>query len=276
MQSAYRMDIRMSQGENMMRKEKLAEIFYEIPWNVWERIVRKEPEWENMETFLPLYGFGPFAVLMLTTGLNDYQLKGKADVVYWPKIRKILAESSPPKSPNELRNILMPFYQEERLRKNKIERLNRFLKSSLASKMWESSPQKVSDEFLSIWYKLAKTMRQNPQAKTIVFAMKCLGISLLIAGEYGFDFTPIPVPVDSRVMKFTNRLCFHANTEDDVRLLWHDILSLLRKQGSRVNMIYLDSLVWQITPMNKHELQKYFRGLGVPQVGEQLCVLLQL
>jgi DNA-(apurinic or apyrimidinic site) lyase len=263
-------------GWKTMRREKLVEIFNEIPWNVWERIVRKEPEWEHMESFLSLYSFGPFAVLMLTTGLNDYQLKGRAEIVYWPKIRKILAEFPPPKSINELRNMLMPFYQEERLKKNKIERLNRFLNSSLASKMWESSSQKVSNELPSIKDELAETMCQDPRAKTIAFAMKCLGISLLMAGEYGFDFSSIPIPVDSRVIKFTNQLGFHANTESNVRHLWHDILLLLQKQDSRITMIHLDSLVWQIAPMNKHKLQKYFRGLWVPRVGDQLCVLLQL
>lgn len=259
-----------------IRRRRLAEILSEIPWDLWEKIVEKEPEWQNMESLFLSYDFGSFAVLMLATGLNDYQLKGKADVAYWPNIRKVLEVSPPPKSPNDLFKLLMPFYQKERLNINKVERLKRFLRSSLAFQLWGSSPQKVSADFLNIWGKLAKIMYQQPQAKTIVFAMKCLGISLLIAKEYGFDFTPIPVPVDSRVMKFTDLLGFNADSDDDVRVFWSDVLSILRKGDSHITMIHLDGLIWQIASMNKYELQRYFRDLGILQVGEDLCALLQL
>lgn len=256
------------------KKKELAEIFSGIPWDVWEKIVKKEPEWQNMEFFFLPYGFGPFAVLMLATGLNAYQLKGKSDVAYWPNIRKVLEVSSPPRSPDELCKLLMPFYQQERLNTKKIKRLKKFLGSSLASQLWGSSPQMVSADFLNIWESLAKIMNQRPQAKTIVFAMKCLGISLFIAREYKFNFTPIPVPVDSRVMKFTN-LFFKTDSDDDVRAFWNDVLSILRKDDPRITMIHLDSLIWQIASMNKKEIQRYFRDLGIPRIGEHLCALLQ-
>lgn len=258
------------------QKEKLAQVFAEIPWSGWEKIVKKEPEWRNMESFLLPYDFGPFAVLMVVTGLNDYQLKGKAEAVYWPNIREVLEVSPVPKSPDELYNILRPFYRNERLYMNKIARLERFLKSPLSSALWKSHLQEVSKEFLNIWYKLAETMLQNPSAKTIVFAMKCLGISLLMAGEYGFNFVPIPIPVDLRVMKFTNQLGFLLTKDADVRALWRDVLSILRENEPRINMIHLDSLVWQVAVMNKHELQRYFRELGIPDVGDKLCVLLHM
>jgi DNA-(apurinic or apyrimidinic site) lyase len=265
----------MSGNKNINVRKKLVEILSKIPWKAWEEIVRKEPEWQNMESFFLSYDFGPFAVLMLATGLNDYQLKGKAEVAYWPNIRKVLKISPSPKSPNDLCKLLIPFYQKERLNINKIERLKRFLKSPLASRLWKSSPQRVSSDFLNIWDNLAKIMHQQPQAKTIVFAMKCLGISLLIVKEYGFDFTPIPVPIDLRVMRFTKLLGFNIGSDSDVRAFWNDILSILREGDSHITMIHLDSLIWQIASMNKYEMQKYFRDLYIPKIGEHLCVLLQ-
>lgn len=51
-----------------MRKKRLAEVLSEIPWDIWEKIVEKELEWQNMESFFRLYDFGPLAVLMLATG----------------------------------------------------------------------------------------------------------------------------------------------------------------------------------------------------------------
>lgn len=96
-----------------------------------------------------------------------------------------------------------------------------------------------------------------------------------MAGEYGFNFFPILIPVDSRVMKFTNKLGFPIATDDDVRTLWTDVLSNVRKNDSHVNMIHLDSLVWQVASMSEYELQGYFRDLGIPHLGDKLCALLQ-
>jgi len=97
----------------------LSQVFSEIPFNVWERIVRKEPEWECMEQFLNPFGFGPFSVLMITLGLNDYQLKGKAEEVYWPKIKNFLNNATIPTSCCELKNLLKEFYKHERLHNKK-------------------------------------------------------------------------------------------------------------------------------------------------------------
>ncbi|MFN4227841.1 MAG: N-glycosylase/DNA lyase [Candidatus Ratteibacteria bacterium] len=256
--------------------KKLVEILSKIPFNIWNRIVEKEPEWQNMEFFLQNYNFGPFAVLMVVTGLNDYQLKGKADIVYWPNICKILKQSPPPKSPDELYNVLMPFYKEERLYTHKINRLKKFLKSELASKLWNSSSCAIAKDFLNIWNNLAKIMDQEKKNKTIVFAMKCLAISLLIAKEYEFDFSPIPIPIDSRVRKFTNLLGVEIASDEDVRKFWKDILLNLKKENPNITMVHLDSLIWQISPMGKCELQVYFKDLGISEIGEDLLTILKL
>jgi DNA-(apurinic or apyrimidinic site) lyase len=55
----------------------LVNVLSEIPAEIWNRIVKEEPEWRYMEGFPKRYGFGRFAVLMLAAGLNDFQLKGK-------------------------------------------------------------------------------------------------------------------------------------------------------------------------------------------------------
>ena len=131
-------------------KRRLVEILTEIPWGIWEKIVRQEPEWVNMESFLPIYGFGPFSVLMIVTGLNDYQLKGKAEDVYWPKIHEHLKNFPPPQNPQQLYSLLEPFYRKERLWKRKLRRLGKFLGSFLAQKIWESTSSEVAEEFPDI------------------------------------------------------------------------------------------------------------------------------
>jgi len=66
----------------MRNLNEILEIFSQIPLEVWNKIVQEEPEWKNMREILEKYGFGRFAVLMIVTGLNDFQLKGKAEVAY--------------------------------------------------------------------------------------------------------------------------------------------------------------------------------------------------
>lgn len=258
------------------RSNQLFEILAKIPWDVWGRIVSNEPEWYNMQSSIEEFGYGPFAVLMLTTGLNDYQLKGKAETAYWPKICSFLKNSSTPKSPRELCTLLESFYRKERFNTIKIQRLNRFLDSSLASELWENSPHNISDKFLSIWKNLADTMGQKPQDKTISFAMKCLGISLLMIKEYKFDFTSIPIPADLRVVRFTKKAGISlTETSGNIRDSWTVVLSLLQSSNPDITMIHLDSLIWQIASLNKNELQNYFENMGISVVGEDLSIFLQ-
>jgi DNA-(apurinic or apyrimidinic site) lyase len=98
-----------------MKPADLADTLSQIPLPIWNRIVEKEPEWRYMHDLLELWGFGRFAVLMVAAGLNDFQLKGKADVAYWPKIRELINRKKIPDSTEELEAILVEFYAQERL-----------------------------------------------------------------------------------------------------------------------------------------------------------------
>jgi len=258
-----------------MREKLLAKTFSEIPQEAWENIVEREPEWQNMKPFLPRLGFGPFATLMVVTGLNDYQLKGKADVAYWPRIRDVLQNSLCPKSIQELCDLIRPFYETERINRTKVQRLERFLASPLADELWEASPGKVSRELLGICRKLEGTMHQGHDDKTIAFAMKCLAMSLLMLNEHRFDFSGIPIPVDSRVEQFTRRFEPQLDTARKIRRYWDDVLSMLRVNNSCITMIHLDSLIWQVAPLGEYHIREYFSDLGISKIGEELCVFLQ-
>ncbi len=248
----------------------ISTILSAIPVEIWNRIVQKEPEWRYMRKFLESYGFGRFAVLMTAAGLNDFQLKGKAEVAYWPKMKELLELHSTPVSISELKFILAKFYSKERLPDLKIRRLNRFLSSRLAEWLWNAEPREVAENFLRIWYDLAATMRQERNAKTIVFAMKCLGIALLMVGESNFRFESIPIPVDYRVREFTRRLGVAVRDDKDVRTFWNGVLKELKRERPEVNMIHLDSLVWQIGVLSKYEIMEYFAKLGLREIGERI------
>jgi len=247
----------------------VSKIFSLIPVEVWNKIVREEPEWTHMFEFLEKYGFGKFATMIVVVGLNDFQLKGRSELAYWPNIKEILKSNKIPESPRELESILTEFYSNERFPDLKLRRLNRFLSSRLAESLWNARPKDMAENFLRIWHELANTMGQDRSKKTIVFAMKCLGVALLMAGESNFNFEKIPIPVDSRVKKFTERLGVVVGSDEDVRRFWSKVLEELRKMMD-INMIHLDSLIWQIGVLSKGEIIDYFAKLNLKMVGEKI------
>lgn len=250
-----------TKAKRFMTEQKLLVLLSSISFDSWEKIVRGQPEWIELKPFLSTWSFGPFALMMVMVALNDYQLKGRAENMYWPKLRQIFERAEPPKAPFELHKILLPFYERERLWKNKLQRLRIFLESALAHEICQSSPKRAAAQFLSIWDRLAKTMQPRepaPEAKTIVFSMKCLGLALIMARHYEFDFSPIPIPVDSRVRKFTRTINPRIKTDERARAFWKKVLSVLQKSGSRLTMIHLDSFIWQIAHFEETELREYF------------------
>lgn len=132
----------------------------------------------------------------------------------------------------------------------------------------------MAKDFVRIWHRLAETMKQNRNAKTITFAMKCLGISLLMAGETNFSFEKMPIPVDYRVREFTKRLGVEFKNDDGIRNFWSSVLEELRKKVN-VNMIHLDSLIWQIGAPDRVEIVKYFSEFGLEKVGRELVEVLR-
>jgi DNA-(apurinic or apyrimidinic site) lyase len=119
-------------------------------------------------------------------------------------------------------------------------------------------------------------MNQEARAKTIVFAMKCLGISLLMAKEYGFDFSRIPIPVDSRIESLTQKLAYKEfEGLKDIQGFWSEILRELKKEFPRLSMIHLDSLCWQIGTLSYSEMRGYFERLGLREIGENLISIIK-
>jgi len=258
-----------------MRRRQLAEILARLPYESWEKAVQNTPIWRFAQPFLGGYHYGPFAVLVVTAALNDYQLKGKAERVYWPELSAWLQQHSTPLTCAELEETLNPFYAEERFPETKLRRLGRFLSSPLAAELWASSPAWVSAHLQQIWQRLADTMGQQRQKKTICLAMKFLACSLSMAGETGFDFGSIPIPVDSRVLKFAQRAGICERYSDPlVRSACDQVLSLLRGREPRATMVHLDSLLWQIAGLTNDGLKDYFARLGAAEVGEDLAAFL--
>ncbi|MFA4646616.1 N-glycosylase/DNA lyase [Pyrococcus kukulkanii] len=235
---------------------EVGRVLSKLPGEFWECLVHGEPELMFKDQY-ERYGFGKFVTLMTMLALNDYRLKGPAEKYYWPPLHEIISKNPVPENPEDLIPILEQFYLKEMAKTAKIKRLHKFLKSSLAKKLWNSTPDSVARNFKQIWHELAKTMSQRRDAKTIVFAMKVIGECLILAGRRDFDFTGIPIPVDSRVKNITQKILGKEVDEKDVRKFWELVLRNIEVEG--VTMIQLDSLVWQVAGLEScEEIRKYF------------------
>jgi len=278
-------------GEINSKQEDFVNLLSEIPRSVWEEIVKKEPEWELMEQFYDKLDFGRLSVLIVAIALNDYMLKGNAKN-YWSSIQEHLKGLTNNISIYEIKELLINFYEKERAHDTKIDRLKKFFNNELTyEKLWNSSPEEVSSHFQEIWDKLANAMKQRKNKKTIVFAMKILGILLLMAKEKQnvqlYEFPKIEIPVDLRIIKFTKKLsaknCPSGNYKE-IQDFWSEVLDKLNERymskgsGKGITMLHLDSLIWQITPKiepeNQEECIEYFTELGKTEIGKRLCALI--
>jgi DNA-(apurinic or apyrimidinic site) lyase len=159
---------------SLSRLDEFVELLSQLPPATWKATMTEgSAGWKWMQPFSNAWVFGHFATLFIILGLNDYQLKGKAEVAYWPKVLPLIPLNSEPEEPLKLIGLLEPFYSQERIAKAKIERLHRFLSSELCSKIWGSDSASIAADFGRIWHALGSTMSQQPEKKTIAFAMKC-------------------------------------------------------------------------------------------------------
>jgi len=241
-----------------------------VPWSVWEEAVKREPEWVFSRPLSAKYPPQKFCVFMIVAGINDYQLKGRAETYYWPVlIESLLKRGKIPETPLELRDFLWDFYKNERLYKNKLKRLNRFLESGLAVRLWEMPLEEMARKFYDIWNDISKILctksiswKRYRNKKTIVFAMKCLAISLLMHGIRDFEFD-IPIPVDSRIKKLTTSklgLIAEGASDKEIQHLWQGILKRLKERHPFLTMLHLDSLLWQVAGLKDiKECEKFYK-----------------
>ena len=244
------------------RFDEFVQLLTQLPLGVWQAAVLEQPGWKWMHPLSNVWKFGPFTALFVAIGLNNYQLKGSVEAGYWPKLAPLIPQKSEPDNPQQLMGILEPFYSRERFASNKLKRLRRFLGSDLCREIWASDAESLAADFGRIWRSLGRTMQQQPTDKTIALAMKCLALALLMVGETGFDFSAIPVPVDSRIRSVSARLGCPEGDQATERERWNNVLERIRKSYPEVTMVHLDSLLWQIGTLTPQEMRSHLMKLG--------------
>lgn len=261
---------------NAILCKSIAVVLSEITETSWNSILLESSMCDNLHVISKKMKYGPFAVLVILLALNDYQLKGKAEENYWPPLGNLLSSKVKNNiSKEELLKILMPFYRAERFADQKIKRLDKFINSSLADRIWDEKSKKVSEQFHNIWIDLSRVMGQKKDQKTIVFSMKCLGRSLIMYGETSFSFTNIPIPVDSRIESVTKSFNFSVNNGNQIRDIWSKVLDMIQAKGVTINMMHLDSFLFKLSSALEYQNhQLFFSKHCIEDVGKKLLKLL--
>lgn len=239
---------------------ELAAALAEIPDRAWAALLRREPEWREMESVARAYPPGLFLCAMFICGLNDYHLRGRADEVYWPRIARALLSSPVPESLPALEAILSGFFAREKDAEEKLDALRVFLRSALAGELCGAGPAAVALRLGSLQERLGETLGSPRASRMAPLAFKCLAIGLLLLGVERLEPTPWPVPLDPRTRAWTPRL-----ESDAIREFWDRVLARLRSAVPGVTLLHLDSLLWQLARIPPADRAGYLASLGVPE-----------
>lgn len=255
-----------------MIKNKLIDIFSQIPFEAWNNIIKQEPEWIYLGNLKNQFIQGTFALIMLTAGLNAYRLKHNAQKTYFPNLYDHFKSLNNLNYEN-LKKSFLGFYEKELAYKNKLKRINKLYDSDLAKYIYNSNIEVISKDIKNIWQELACVMDSKPCQKTIAFAMKCLAESFIMYGIYDFEFDDV-IPVDSRIKTFSQTIGLDNLKDQYIIDFFKDFIKSLKQKLPFMNMIYLDSLIWQIAKLDKEELINYFKDLNLENLAHDLISII--
>ena len=229
----------------------IAEFLLEIPDDVWRGLFDELPEFQKMPEGFKNWPFGKQAVVLMMGALNDYWVRSE---VHWGRFYRKIQELLP-MQPDNVDDFLSLYPATDPRR---FRRAQNFLK--LAKELWEKSPEYFKENLEDIWDKLADTMGQCREDKTITLAMKDLVILLMkMENDDSVMFQiKLPVLVDKRIMNLTINLAKIFGKCDEkevgkyrVQKFWDTVLKKLNdlreeRGKSPLTMIHLDTLLWSM------------------------------
>ena len=188
-------------GSSESRAEAVGRALGELPASVYEAADRGEPEWPVLERIVAELPLGTDVILTLALALSDYQLGAGGAEVYWAEAERQLDEQSPgsPAEAQQFMAALMRRPVAARLAQAKLGRIARLLDSAIPEQVTKGV---ASVQATSLWRALTSAIGGDPNAKTIVFALKTVGLLHLCAtGQRMRLPDQLPIPVDLRIAR---------------------------------------------------------------------------
>ncbi len=216
-------------------------------------ILRNQPEIKLFKETLSYLKSKPgyIVVIYVLIGINSFQLKGNSQENYWPSIAEFVNKNKErirnyieKNKLKELGELFKKFYSRERLSELKIKRIEKLVSNDFLLKISRLSLNEIQKEFKDIHKELARILNQSLNAKTIVFAMKCIGEYLLLMNKQ-VDTTQLVIPVDSRIRRITQGILHKELSRKEIIEFWKGIEKELRRRKNYINIILIDSYLWQ-------------------------------
>jgi len=194
-----------------------------------------------------------FVPLVVANALVSYQLSGKGEDWWWEFARWF--SENPVDSIYGAYKVFLPESKTNRritnVKLRRLDRVEQFLQSMDTDEYYA--------DMMALQQNLAKALSTQKNAKTIVFSVKMFGYAMRIAtGEFRPYPMEIPIPVDSRIQKITDKL-----GADDPITFWQ---GLAEKTG--VPPLHIDSILWPAMSGDPTVQEKIKRAFG--KVGEEL------
>jgi len=185
-----------------------------------------------------------FVTLSTINALVSFQLSCKGEV-YWQEFSDYFASSD---TVPEVVEALKEFLKSSRCNRRYLElKLTRLEKARQVERfLLSSNLEELYHNMKGLRDLLAKFMRQDPGAKTIVFAVKIFAYSMRASGS---EFVPFPmeidIPLDSRIQRLTARLGILG----DPKIFWRRVA-----MSSGIPPLHLDSVLWTLLGTSREKL----------------------
>ncbi|RZN60469.1 N-glycosylase/DNA lyase [Methanonatronarchaeum sp. AMET6-2] len=262
---------------NQKRIEELAHSIAELKPEEITKFDKKEPEYKAFTRILENNPIEYTSLLGITSGLVDYQLNGNAQT-FWKKLERTTNKHEPINTIQDVQETMDSFMKAKvnaRINNNKRKRLKRFFNSSFPNWFINTYPNHEPTE---VWNKLAVSMNNNREMKTIVFAIKVYDlINHIEHGEY-LEIPPeTPIPCDIHVKRVAKTSGITEDKDEKkTKKAWSEVTRQInQKHKENISILRIDSIIWQlgqIISKNKQnpiecrkQLKRYLKELEIPQ-----------
>ena len=277
----------MADQFNIERAIQIGQSLARIPEAVWETIDLGEPEWPFLKRIIEEKSNLKTA-LGIAIALSDFQIGTGGAQKYWPEADAVYRNHRPIDGTDKIARImddLMKRPVAARLAQMKRKRVARFLSSAVMGQLSGKSIADLGKNPMELWSGLSMAMRQKPDDKTIVFAMKIFDLMHKAeTGRYVRFPANIPIPVDLRIGRVTlacglidappgKRIDEAMESIDDVlsrekgRILaaW----ARVSEEAGGLSLFRIDSLVWQVgEPIFKNRLDPEAAKVAISKILE--------
>ena len=258
------------------RRLALAEAIADLGYDGILSFDRAEPEYRAFSSLWEEFENEPLlALLGIGAGIIDYQLAGDAQR-FWQDLEDTAIAYDSLEDIDDVENILDTFADADvnaRFISAKQTRIEKLFERGFAEWFVDSYGMVAP---LMVWERLAETLDNAMDQKTVVFAMKVYDIVHLIVNDTYIDFpTLVPIPCNLHVRRMAEIAGIVADTDDEsVLRAWEEVASEVSMLiGQDISLLRIDSIVWQSGQIVSNEgldpdesvrvLNKHYVELGI-------------